>query len=413
MKPIRILTPNVDFLGEISNYESLMFTRSWHNIGTLELRINRHKLYTETLQKGNVIVVGNDTHKAYLILHREIELDENGKVTENWVIKAYELKVDTSERLVLPPPHTSHDNKAGSAETVMKHYISNNLINPVDVGRKIPRLSLAPNQNRGPYISYQLRNNNLAEALTGMSLISGIGWGARVDYATREIIYDTYEGRVLSVNQDIHSPIIFSPLFGNIKNMQYVDSDLDYKNVAYVAGQGEGVDRRTIVLGEATGRARREVFVDARDVAEETEDEEPLPRPVNDIIRDLQNRGNQKLAEMSQEMFLEAQIMTPVKNVEINNQTSFITQFQTIETIDVKEKWMSSFVYEIDWDLGDIVTLQNNDWGVTLDTRITEVTEIYERDSGFRLEATFGLSRPTLISKIKQEIAGMKTEITR
>lgn len=38
----------------------------------------------------------------------------------------------------------------------------------------------------------------------------------------------------------------------------------------------------------------------------------------------------------------------------------------------------SQLVYEIDWDLGDVVTIQHRDWGVTTNARITEVTEIYE-----------------------------------
>lgn len=155
--------------------------------------------------------------------------------------------------------------------------------------------------------------------------------------------------------------------------MQYVDSDLNHKNTAYIAGQGEGVDRRVVVLGQASGLARKELFVDARDVLEETdvEGEVPVPRPLNEIIADLINRGKQKLAELIQETFLEAQIMTH-----------------------------STFKYEKDWDLGDVVTVQYKDWGVTLDARITEVKEIYEAD-GVQIEATFGNSRPTLISKIK------------
>lgn len=71
------------------------------------------------------------------------------------------------------------------------------------------------------------------------------------------------------------------------------------------------------------------------------------------------------------------------------------------------------FKYEVDWHLGDIPTLQNKDWGVTLDSRITEVTEVIERETGQQLSVVFGLSRPTLISKIKQELTGMKNEIVR
>ena len=414
MKPIRIFTPDIDLLGEVSNYESLFFVRSFHGIGDLELRINRHKNYTDTLQKGNIIVVGNDKHKAYIILHREIELDEAGKATENWLIKGLELKAVTGDRITLPPSHTAQDNKSASAETVMKHYVNGNVINPVDSKRKIPQMLLALDLNRGPHVNWQSRFKNLAEEQAEISLVSGIGWGARVDYNLRKWIFDVSEGRDLTVNQEVHSPVIFSPQFDNIKNMQYVESDLNFKNMAYIAGQGEGIERRVVELGQASGLARKELFVDARDVSEETdiEGEDPLPRPPQEIVIDLINRGEQKLAEMIQEAFLEAQIMTPTKTVDIKRETHFLTQFQIAENVKVTEEFASSFVYEVDYDLGDIVTNQNKDWGVTLDARITEIKEIHE-PGGFQLEATFGNNRPTLISKIKQELSGMKTEMTR
>jgi hypothetical protein len=414
MKPIRIFTPNIDLLAEISNYESLMLIRSWHGIGDLELRINRYKQYTDTLEKGNVIVVGNAKHKAYIILHKEIELDESGKASENWLIKALELKVVAGQRITLPPPTTAYDNKSGNSETVMKHYVNKNIANPVDSKRKIPQLIIAPDKNRGVSTNWQSRFKNVAEEMAELSLVSNLGWNVRVDYDLQKWVFDVSESRDLTVNQTMLSPVIFSPQFDNIKNMHYVDSDLNYRNTAYIAGQGEGVDRRVVEFGDSVGLSRYELFVDARDVAEEidVENSEPIPRPVQDIIKDLINRGELKLAEMIQERFLEAQIMTPVKGIEITKQTNFITQFQVHESIVTKVKDFSSFIYEEDWDLGDIVTVQNKDWGITLDTRITEVKEIYE-PSNYQVEATFGQSRPTLIDKIKQQFAQLSPEIRR
>lgn len=414
MKPIRIFTPNIELLGEISNYESLFFVRSWHGIGDLEVRINRYKQYTNTLQKGNIIVVGNDKNKAYIILHKEIELNENGKASENWLIKGLELKVVAGQRITLPPSATAYDNKSGNAETVMKHYVNKNIVNPVDSKRKIAQLSIIPDINRGIPVNWQSRFKNVAEEMAELSLLSNLGWSVRVDYDSQNWLFDVSEGQDLTVNQEVFPPVIFSPQFDNIKNMQFVDSDLNYRNAAYIAGQGEGVERRVVELGDSAGLSRYELFVDARDVAEETdvEGEDPIPRPVQDIINDLINRGEQKLAEMIQEKFLEAQIMTPVKGIEITRQTNFTTQFQVYENILTKIKDFSSFIYEEDWDLGDIVTVQNKEWGITLDTRITEVKEIYE-PSNYQIEATFGQSRPTLIDKIKQQFAQLSPEVRR
>jgi len=61
----------------------------------------------------------------------------------------------------------------------------------------------------------------------------------------------------------------------------------------------------------------------------------------------------------------------------------------------------SNQTYKTDFDLGDIVTCADEKWGVTLDTRITEISETYE-ESGMNIAITFGDELPTLIDKIKQ-----------
>lgn len=65
MKPIRILSESIDILAEIDNYESMFFIRRWHTIGEIELRMNRYKKDADKLQRGNLILVGNDLNKVF------------------------------------------------------------------------------------------------------------------------------------------------------------------------------------------------------------------------------------------------------------------------------------------------------------------------------------------------------------
>ncbi|MCH7322167.1 siphovirus ReqiPepy6 Gp37-like family protein [Solibacillus sp. MA9] len=126
-----------------------------------------------------------------------------------------------------------------------------------------------------------------------------------------------------------------------------------------------------------------EIFIDAsaRDVAEKGDDD--LPIHESKIIQSLTDSGKQQLNELIQEEYLEGQILTN-----------------------------SPFKYQVDHDLGDIVTNQNKDWGITMDGRITDVKEIYETN-GFSIEAMFGNNRPTLIKKIKQELSQISGEVIR
>jgi hypothetical protein len=381
MKPIRLLTPQLDLLAEIDNYESLLFTRRWHEVEEFELRINRHKRHTELLQRGNLIMLGASRNKVGIIRHREIELDENGKKTENWLVKGIALKGVVAQRIVVPPVGDSHDRANGSAETVMKHYVDRHVVNPVDVKRKIDMIVIASDQQRGSNISWESRFKNLAEELVEISKASGLGWDVILDLQQKKWIFDVFEGRDLTVNQSVNPPVIFSPQFESLKQLSFVESDYNYKNYGYIAGQGEGEDRRVVEVGEAEGLSRIETFIDARDISEEDENQQALPE--EQIIAKLRERGQQKLSEFAQEFFLEGQILTN-----------------------------SPFVYEKDYDLGDVVTIQNREWGVTRDARITEIKEIYE-PSGFQIEATFGESRPTLVKKLKQELAQISGEVRK
>jgi hypothetical protein len=381
MKPIRILTPQLDLLAEIDNYESLLFTRRWHEVGEFELRINRHKRHTELLQRGNLILLGASRNKVGIIKHREIALDENGKKTENWLVKGIALKGVVAQRITVPPVGDSHDRASGAVETVMKHYVDSHVVNPIDVKRKIDMVAIASDQQRGSSISWESRFKNLADELIEISKTSGLGWDVFLDFQQKKWIFDVFEGRNLTVNQTENPPVIFSPQFESLKQLSFVESDYNYKNFGYIAGQGEGTDRRVVEVGEAEGLSRIETFIDSRDISEQDESGQVLPE--EQVIAKLRERGQQKLSEFSEEFFLEGQILTN-----------------------------SPFKYEIDYDLGDIVTIQNREWGVTRDARITEIKEIYE-PGGFQIEATFGESRPTLVKKLKQELSQISGEVRK
>lgn len=380
---IRIMTRDFNLIGEVNQYSSLQLSRSWHGVGSIEMRINRYLKHANELQRGRIIFPHNKLNKAHIIRYREIELDENGKATENWIIHALPLKSWMGQRITYPPPTTGYDNKQGNAETVMMHYVNNNVINPMDSKRKMDKVALASNLGRGSQVIWNSRYKNLADELTEISTISGLGWNVDIDTFSEQFVLKVSEGRNLTADQSILPPAIFSPEFNTLGKMTFTESELNYRNAAIVGGQGEDVDRRIVEVGASTGYDRYELFVDARDVSETDDQDPPVQRPDAEINADLTARGQQHLMEYDQEIYLEGQALTK-----------------------------SRLIYEKDYDLGDIVTLQNKEWGVTLNARITEVKEIYEPGKTV-IELTFGNNRPTLISKVKQELSSIKAEITR
>ncbi|MGI5900831.1 MAG: siphovirus ReqiPepy6 Gp37-like family protein [Christensenellales bacterium] len=389
MKPVRILSSTLDLLGEVDNYLSLTFCRSYHSPGEFQLVTNRKVQNAEQLDINNLIMLGADPLKTGIVRHKEIRADERG--VEMLTIKGYELGAIFHQRITVPPVGQAYDIQEGNAETVMKHYVQRNCL---DIpGMEFPFLVIGDDQQRGEIVKWQTRYKNLGDELEQISILTGLGWHIYPDFNSRKWVFDTYNGRNFSVNQNINPPVIFSPEFDNIKSQEYIDSLTSYGNYAIVAGQGEGADREVIMLGsDATGLDRHVVFVDARDVQD---------------VDDLPGRGEAKLAEHQRVISFQAEIINPVQiNLDVYTTTYFLSESM------MTQEHKGPFEYQQDWDVGDVVTVQNKDWGVTMDSRITEITEIYE-GSGFRLDAVFGNSVPTLVDVAKREISQISVEVRR
>lgn len=397
--PIRVYNRFLDLLSETDGYQSLQYERDYHGIGTFELHINRYMHGADDLQKGNIIALNKQANKVGIIVSREIGLNESGKQSENFVLTGLTMDSIMSRRVTVPPSTTSHDRKSGNAETVMKHYVHNHFINPADKSRKLDMLEIAPNQNRGQHVAWESRFKDIGEELESISTESGLGWGIFVDFNTKKFIFDCFQSRDLTQNNEFgYSPVFFSPEFETVKSQSFIDSDTDYKNVGYIGGQGEGVERTIVELGNASGWGRIETFVDARDVGTEDEDsEEELTE--EEIEQMLIDRGRKKMKEMETIFSLEAEILTPItrKSYE-RTQEGQPSSGQYVS----KQQQVTPFQYEKDFDLGDRVQIVNKSWRLTMTAPISKFLEVHE-PGGFRLEGTFGQSRPTLITKIKEK----------
>lgn len=69
---INIIDRQFNFLGQIDNYESFFHTKKWHSIGGFELYLHEDTTHADKLLKENIIFTTEK--KAYVILHREIDL---------------------------------------------------------------------------------------------------------------------------------------------------------------------------------------------------------------------------------------------------------------------------------------------------------------------------------------------------
>jgi len=110
-------------------------------------------------------------------------------------------------------------------------------------------------------------------------------------------------------------------------------------------------------------------------------------------------------------IFVDARDIETSADLELRGQSKLL-EYPKILSLSSDMLLGGPFEYEKGWNLGDIVTVQNKKWNITMDSRISEVTETYE-SSGFKLNVVFGDGQPTLIDVIKRELGQMSTELMK
>lgn len=212
------------------------------------------------------------------------------------------------------------------------------------VTRALP-VKLAAAGGFTPTIQCQVSLKNLFTVLAAMAKAGGLGFRVYADPAVQALFFEVYEGVDRTEGQEENARVTFSNAYFNIDDPKYQENEANYKNYAIVCGAGEGLDRTIVEVDRTSGEDRRELLVDARDLSqgEQTEDEYKAI---------LTQRGHDKLDEHNR-----------------------------IQSFEAGIKSSSQFRYTEDWNLGDIVTGRQTEWGVSMDQRVTEVEEIYENDT--------------------------------
>jgi len=169
-----------------------------------------------------------------------------------------------------------------------------------------------------------------------------------------KLYFELYKGTDHSESQHVNPIVVFSPDFDNLINSEYCMDMTEYANTAYIAGEGEGNQRKKAILGGSQGKKRREIFVDAGSVSSKSD----IVMTDDNYMMALYDKGQEQLSE----------------------KRGKFTFSVTIENLNM-------YKYKQDYDVGDIVTIKN-EYGIIADVRITEVTES-EDSTGFSVIPTF------------------------
>lgn len=333
-----IYDPDFKRMGAIEKITTMRWTRRWHTAGAFELEMPYDKSVFNELKCENLIRHGNE---AGIIEYVRLSTDESG---ENIVCGGRFLLGYAARRLVLGTVSI-----AAPAETVMTQLVTDSMTGG---GRAFAGLTVAATQGRGTAMDYQATNANLLAEIESISMLSGLG--VTIDTDGSGMIFKVLQGVDRTAEQNTNPRAIFSAEFENVLAQEYDIDTGDSGTVAIVA-----TDKDSIVetVGTATGRLRREIYVAASGL-------------------DKDENGN-ALNEAQKRALMQQQGKTALANAPIS------------ESFTAEVNPYGNLKYKTHYDLGDIITVSSKRWGVQVDARITEITEVYGAD-GETLELTLG-----------------------
>lgn len=368
--PIRVYEQDLTLVGELDDYSSAYFTRSWYGAGKFAIQINANAVHASDLAKGRIVVFSRDTTRAGIITDINKKLDEGGKGSQIITATGYELTYIFSWRIVLPATGQDRYEVKNSAETVMKSMVKDQAGSTAPTARQFDGLTVATDQDRGDnYVLSARYNSTVLDELKKCALATGVGYFITVDEVAKTLTFEVGLGVDRTAGQSTNPRAIFSTDYDTLRKIQIQESDVQYRNYSYTAGQGVGSARNVREVYSTTalpeGWDRRETYVDARDLSANA---------------DIDLRGAQKLGEL-----------------------------QVQKTIDGMPLTYSPLVYRTDYDLGDIVTVSA--YGESVDVRITEVKETWAPLS-YNIDVTFDKVPMDIGAQVNRAVEAIRSNLS-
>lgn len=348
---IYVLDTSFKVVDTIDIYNSVIWTTRYYTAGDFELFMSVDKDKFKYIKKGYYLVreqdrISDDKFINVMIISNfEIKTDvENG---DTLTITGKCLKSIVNRRVVVNQTILN-----GKVENCIKQLLNDNIINPTDTARKISNFEIGLHTLINTYtMSMQVTGDNLGEVITEICTTYGYGWDVFI--SDGKFIFYLYEGIDRSTNQNVNPRVTFSSEYDNLITSDYLSNSDNYANVAIVAGEGEGINRKKATAGTVAGLDRVEVFIDSRN---SSTNEGNISE--SEYINMLIEEGNEALSEMK--------VTTSFEGDVDNNGT---------------------YQLNVDYMLGDLVQVIN-DYNLSATTRIIEIIES-ESDTGNNIVATF------------------------
>lgn len=342
-----ILNENFDALKIVDTASSVIWANRFRQCGDFEIYVAASPEMVDLLQIDRFVARRGDDMMGIIEKVEIMTDEENG----DFLLVSGRCTRSILDRRIVWEQTVIND----TVENAMRRIVRDAFISPTDNARKYIRLRLSSAHGYTDTVRVQYTGTNVLEAIE--SLCASKNYGFAMKLTEGSLFLDFYKPADRSVNQSENPRVVFSELYDNLVSTTYSVDKTALKNVAVVAGEGEGSARRRVTImpeTEPTGLHRREVFRDARDVSS---NDGEIPADEYDQL--LIERGMETLSEAT-----------------------------IVQTMEGTVEPLQMYAYKKDYFLGDIVTVVNK-YGIQMDTQVLEVVEVWD-DNGYKCTPTFG-----------------------
>ena len=318
----------------IENYESFIWTNRYYAAGDFELYapINL-ELLANLYEDCHLTLAG--TNRVMLVDF--INITSSRERGPYITIKGHSLEWLLNRRIIWKQTQISGSLEAGVHKLILEN------AGALAGTNRTMNIQVAPsNDPRIQALKWeqQYTGDNLYTVVSDICQANDIGFYLVRGSAPNTFVFGLYMGLDRGTNQTENDFVEFSYGFENLLSSNYQIDTSHMSNLALVAGEGEGADRVTKVVGTDTGLVRREIFVDARDLSSTIDDVVLTPAEYSEL---LEYRGLLKLVEAKSSEIFDGSIF-PDGLYQVNR----------------------------DYNLGDVVQI-TNEFGFTGNSRITEI----------------------------------------
>ena len=352
-------------IGVLQHDDAVQWLENYQSNGEVKIDAQATQDNFSMLVDGNRIM-NTDTNTVARICHVDLLQTE---AEELITVRADLTSELLSDRVLMATEHVTNVEAAMYAI-----YSKNRRALPIEVGAA---------EGFTERTDMEITWGSVLEAEIKLAELSGLGFTVLFDPETGEEVFKVYKGVDRSDEQSPGYVGYFGTDVGNIQDVTVTSGTTDYKNVAVVAGAGEGAERevRIVSLGNVSGENRRELYVDARDLQREYR----VATPTGDV----DEKGN-PLYSYETRLYSDTEYFAMLDARGMEKLAECLRTFSITCTIV-----QNNIQYGEDYFLGDRMPVKLPEYGIYASARISSVTMVYERDgdkiiallSEFELEA--------------------------